>query len=115
MAKRPALDPETLRLRRLSAGELADEIGELQARVDTLKTEAIRRELSRAQGAAFRIVLTPPGTQMRTDKARLLEVMGISAAEFNARFCNETQTGWRLTCSALRPAQPHNAETRAAA
>ena len=39
------LDPETKRLRKLSDGELADEVGTLEARHDVLKAEAIRREL----------------------------------------------------------------------
>jgi hypothetical protein len=110
MAKRPALDPETARLRKLAAGALADEIGGLEAQLAARKAEAIRRELSRAQGENYRIVLSPPGTQQRTDKAVLLRVMGITADEFAARFCNEVPTGWRLTCTALR-----KAETRAAA
>ena len=59
------LDPETKRLRRLSPGALADEIGALEARVDALKAEAIRRELRRAEGEDYRITLTPPGTAGR--------------------------------------------------
>jgi hypothetical protein len=102
MAKRPALDPETARLRKLAAGALADEIGGLEARIDALKAEAIRRDLRRAQGADFRIALSPPGISQRTDKRELLRVMGITADEFAARFCNEVPTGWRLTCTPLR-------------
>jgi hypothetical protein len=60
------LEPEAKRLRKLSPGELADEIGALEARHDVLKAEAIRRELHRAEG--------------------------------------ESQSGWRLTCTALRKA-----------
>jgi hypothetical protein len=102
MAKRPSLDPETVRLRQLAPGALADEIGGLEARIDALKTEAIRRDLRRAQGVDFRIVLSPPGISQRTDKRELLRVMGISEEEFAARFCNEIQTGWRLTCTPVR-------------
>ena len=58
------LEPEAKRLRKLSPGELANEIGALEARHDVLKAEAIRRELRRAEG--------------------------------------ESQSGWRLTCTALR-------------
>jgi hypothetical protein len=38
------LDPEAKRLRNVSSGELADAIGALEARVEVLKAEAIRRE-----------------------------------------------------------------------
>jgi hypothetical protein len=44
------LDPEAKRLRNVSPGELADAIGALEARVEVLKAEAIRRELRRAEG-----------------------------------------------------------------
>jgi hypothetical protein len=98
------LDPEAKRLRKVSAGELADEIGALEARVEALKAEAIRRDLRRAEGDAYRIVLTPPGTSQRTDKPLLLKVLGITAAEYTARFCNPVHTGWRMTCTALRKA-----------
>jgi hypothetical protein len=83
-------------------GALADEIGALEARIDALKAEAIRRNLLRAEGAAFRIVLSPPGTSQRTDKPVLLRVLGITADEFAARFCHPVQTGWRLTCTPRR-------------
>src|SRR5271169_345997 len=74
------LDPEAKRLRNISLGELADAIGAIEARLDVLKAEAIRRELHRAEGEAYRIVLTPPGTSQRTDKPLLLKVFGITAA-----------------------------------
>ena len=83
-------------------GELADEVGTLEARIDALKAEAIRREIRRAEGEDFRITLTPPGTSQRTDKPLLLQVMGITEAEYTARFCHPVQTGWRLTCTARR-------------
>ena len=95
-------DPEAKRLRKLSPGDLADEIGVLEARIDALKAEAIRRELHRAEGQAFKITLTPPGTSQRTDKPLLLKVLGITAAEYASRFTYPVQTGWRLTCTALR-------------
>ena len=69
-------------------GELADEVGTLEARIDALKAEAIRREIRRAEGEDFRITLTPPGTSQRTDKPLLLQVMGITEAEYTARFCH---------------------------
>jgi hypothetical protein len=89
-------------LRKLTDGELADEVGTFEARIDALKAEAIRREIRRAEGADFRITLTPPGTSQRTDKPLLLQVMGITEAEYTARFCHPVQTGWRLTCTARR-------------
>ena len=100
MSEKP--DPEAKRLRNISPGDLADAIGALQARVEMLKAEAIRRELHRVEGEAYRIVLTPPGTQQRTDKPLLLRVLGITEAEYTARFCHPVHTGWRLTCTALR-------------
>jgi hypothetical protein len=96
------LDSPVKRLRGLSPGELADEIGVLEARIGELKAEAVRRCLHRAEGQVFRIVLTPPGTQQRTDKPKLLQVLGLTAAEFAARFCHPVQTGWRLTCTPRR-------------
>jgi hypothetical protein len=96
------LDAESKRRRELSPGELADEVATLEARIDALKAEAIRRELHHAEVEAYRIVLTPPGTQQRMDKPLLLRVPGITAAEYSARFCHPVQTGWRLTCTALR-------------
>ena len=96
------LDPEARRLSNISSGDLADAIGALEARVEVLKAEAIRRDLRRAEGEAYRIVLTPPATSQRTDKPKLLLVLGITAAEYAARFTYPVHTGWRLTCTALR-------------
>ena len=96
------LDSETKRLRNLSDAQLADEVGQLDARADALKAEAIRRELRRVEGESYRIVLTPPGTQQRTDKAKLLRVLGITPTEYTTRFTYPVQSGWRLTCTALR-------------
>src|SRR5271168_1620348 len=91
------LDPEAKRLRNISPGDLADAIGALEARVEVLKAEAIRRELRRAEGEAYRIVLTPPGTQQRTDKPLLLRVLG--KAEPIRRELRRAEgvryTGWR--------------------
>jgi hypothetical protein len=72
------LDPEAKRLRKVSPAYLADQIGALEARIEVFKAEAIRRELRRAEGEAYRIVLTPPGTSQRTDKPLLLKVLGIT-------------------------------------
>ena len=96
------LDPETKRLHALSPAALADEIGDHQTAIEALKAEAIRRELLRVEGVSYRIVLSPPSTSQRTDKAKLLEVLGITAAEFTSRFTHTVQTGWRLTCTPLR-------------
>ena len=61
-----------------------------------------RRDLHRTEGTLFRITLTPPGTQQRTDKPLLLRALGISADEFATRFCCTVHTSWRLTCTPLR-------------
>jgi hypothetical protein len=87
------LDPEAKRLRKITPGELADAIGALEARVEVLKAEAIRRELHRAEGQAYH--LTPPGTSQRTDKPRLLMVLGITATEYTARFCHPVRSPHR--------------------
>lgn len=98
------LDVETKRLRALSAGELADEALALKTRLEAIKTEAIRRGIKTAEGEAGRLTLSPPGTQDRIDRALLLEVLGITEAEFIARFCRETKTDWRLTITPRRQA-----------
>jgi hypothetical protein len=96
------LDPETKRLRKLTDGALADEVGTLKASIAALEEEAIRRGLRRAEGEDFKITLTPPGTSQRTDKPLLLRVLGITEDEYTARFCHLVKIGWRLTCSAIR-------------
>jgi hypothetical protein len=52
-------------LANVSSGELADGIGALEARVEVLKAEAIRRDLHRAEGENCRIVLTRPAPLRR--------------------------------------------------
>ena len=47
--RRSALSLEGRRLRKLTGGELADEVGTLEARIDALKAEAIRREIGRRE------------------------------------------------------------------
>jgi hypothetical protein len=59
--------------------------------------------LHRFAGEAYPIVLTPPGASQRTDKALLLRVLGITAAEYASRFTYTVHTGWRLTCTASAP------------
>jgi hypothetical protein len=80
------LEPETKRLRALSPAALADEIGDHQTAIERLKAEAIRRGHLRVEGAAYRIVLSPPATSQRTDKAKVLLALGITASEFTLRF-----------------------------
>jgi hypothetical protein len=96
------LDPEAKRLRKLAPGALADEAFALRTRIEAIKDEAIRRGLRTAEGEAGRMTLTPPGSQDRTERARLLEVLGISEAEFIARFTRSIKTDWRLTINPRR-------------
>jgi hypothetical protein len=96
------LDPEAKRLKRLKPGDLADEAFVAKTRLEAIKSEAIRRQLKTAEGQAGRITLSPPGTQQRSDRALLLQVLDITESEFTARFCRETRTDWRLTVSARR-------------
>jgi hypothetical protein len=46
--------------------------------------------------------LSPPGESNRTDRARLLQVMGISESEFVARFCSPVHTDWVMRCTARK-------------
>ena len=114
-----ALDPEAKRLRKLSPAELADEAGALKAKTERVKDEAIRRGLRKAEGQAWKLSLSPPGTSQRTDRARLLEVMGISESDFELRFCNRVETDWSMRVTAKRvprtPEQPVIARAKAAA
>lgn len=96
------LDPETKRLHGLSPSELADEAFALKTRMEAIKNEAIRRGMRTAEGEAGKITLTPPGTQDRTERALLLAVLGISEAEFIARFTRSTKTDWRMTVNPRR-------------
>lgn len=107
------LDPEAKRLRKLSPAALADEAGALKARTEAIKDEAIRRGLRKAEGELWKLSMSPPGESNRTDKARLLQVLGISESEFVARFTSVTHTDWRMTCTALRV--PRRAEEPAPA
>jgi hypothetical protein len=96
------LDPEAKRLRKLSPGLLADEAGALKARTEAIKDEAIRRGLRKADGELWKLSLSPPGESNRTDRARLLQVLGISEAQFISRFCSPTHTDWRITITARK-------------
>jgi hypothetical protein len=102
------LDAETKRLRGLTAGQLADEVGrrkaeiaELGERIDELKQEAVRRGLTSAEGDLFRIALSPPGQQQRLDR----EVLGTVFGEaFLAHFSRQVETDWSMRCYARRAA-----------
>ena len=85
-------DPEIKRLRKLSPAALADEAGALKAKTEAIKDEAIRRGLKKAEGQFWKLALSPPGESNRTDKSRLLAVLGISESEYVARFTSVTHT-----------------------
>jgi hypothetical protein len=91
------------RLTKLSPAELANTAGWLHDQLGQVKAEAIRRGLDRAESADWRIALSPPGEQMRTDKPRLLRVLGLTAAEFATRYCRPVRTDWRLTITRRKP------------
>jgi hypothetical protein len=86
-------------LRDLSPGQLADEAGKLKAALSDIKDEAIRRELTRAEGNFFRLTLSPPGRQMRLDRARLEADQGTA---FLAPYLYEEDTYWVMRCNARR-------------
>ena len=48
------------------------------------------------------LALTPPGQSNRTDKSRLLAVLGISESEYVTRFTSPTQTDWVMRCTARK-------------
>jgi hypothetical protein len=96
------LDPETKRLRKLSPGELADEVGsikaeiaDLEVRLDAHKAEAVRRDLREAGGKLFRVTLSPPSNQARVDSALLRQVMGEA---FVDHFSRIVALDWVLRC-----------------
>jgi hypothetical protein len=70
--------------------------------LEAVKGEAIRRGLKRVETALWRLTLTPPGESARTDKPMLLRTLGITAAEFAARFTRVTRTDWRMTLTRCR-------------
>jgi hypothetical protein len=59
-----------------SPAALADEAGALKAKTEAIKDEAIRRGLKKAEGQFWKLALSPPGESNRTDKSRLLAVLG---------------------------------------
>ncbi len=60
----------------------------------------MRRDLRRAEGAVFRLTLSPPGRQTRLDRARLEAGYG---AALIACYCYEIDTDWVMRCTARRP------------
>jgi hypothetical protein len=102
------LAPETKRLRGLSAGELADAVGavkakisDLEAELDTLKAEAVRRDLREAEGKLFRVTLSPPGSHLRIDGTLLRRVFG---DPFVDHFSRAVLTDWMMRCFARKAA-----------
>jgi hypothetical protein len=79
---------------------LADKGG--KGRHEAIKDEAIRRGLKKAEGQFWKLALTPPGQSNRTDKSRLLAVLGISESEYVTRFTSPTQTDWVMRCTARK-------------
>src|SRR5271163_569490 len=56
-------------LREMTPGQLADAAGKLKAALGDIKDGAIRREWRRAEGTKYRLTVSPPGRQMRLDRA----------------------------------------------
>ena len=86
-------------LQGLTPGQLADAAGQLKAALADIKVEAVRRELSRAEGNAYRLTLSPPSRQTRLDRARLEAEKG---AELLAPYLYEEDTSWVMRVSARR-------------
>lgn len=104
--KNPTMIASKRRLAKLSPDQLAAEAGRLHDELDQVKDEAIRRGLHRAESVDWRITLSPPGEQQRTDKPLLLRTLGISTAEFAVRFCHPVRTDWRLTITRRKQFRP---------
>jgi hypothetical protein len=106
LAFRPgiAVDPRRLPVLRLRPGVPAapGPGGRVPAKTEAIKDEAIRRGLKKAEGQFWKLALSPPGQSNRTDKSRLLAVLGISESEYISRFTSPTQTDWVMRCTAKK-------------
>ena len=56
--------------------------------------------MKKAEGQFWKLALSPPGQSNRTDKSRLLAVLGISESEYVTRFTSPAQTDWVMRCTA---------------
>ena|SRR5579863_5775312 len=99
------LDDAARRLRSLTPGQLADAVGAAKAAIADandviagLKEEAIRRGLTEANGAMFRITLSPPGEATRLDKDALEAAFGAEAVR--ELYSKTVPTDWVIRCSA---------------
>jgi hypothetical protein len=99
------LTAEERRLRRATTAALADEALDLKDRLEAIKEEAIRRGLSRGQGVRGRITLSPPSETHRTDRDVLLQVLGITEAEFVSRFTVPVKTDWQMRVHRVKTAR----------
>jgi hypothetical protein len=86
-------------LRLMSPGQLADAAGKLKATLADIKDEAIRRELRRAEGTAYRLTLSEPGRQTRLDRARLEQDHG---HDLVAPYLYEEDTSWVMRVTARK-------------
>lgn len=98
------LTDEQRRLRKLTRAELADEVGALkadaadaEAKIEAIKQEAIRRQITVANGSLFRITLSPPGEAQRLDGKRLRAEHPTIADQYTATVA----TDWAMRCAAL--------------
>ena len=76
----------------------------LQARADIptlppLPVPLSSRGLKKAEGQFWKLALSPPGKSNRTDKSRLLAVLGISEIEYIARYTSPIHTDWVMRCT----------------
>ena len=102
------LDPELKRVRKLSPGELADEVGavkaqisDLEAKLDGYKAEGVRRGLTEADGKLFRLAFSPPTAQLRIDGKLLRQIFGDPFAD---HFSRSVIVDWVMRCSARKAA-----------
>jgi hypothetical protein len=102
------LDPELKRVRKLSPGELADEVGavkaqisDLEAKLDGYKADAIRRGLVEADGKLFRLAFSPLTPRLQLDGKLLRAVFG---DPFVDHFSRSVMVDWVMRCSARKAA-----------
>ena len=58
--------------------------------------------MKKAEGQFWKLALSPPGQSNRTDKSRLLAVLGTSESEYVTRFTSPAQTDWVMRCTARK-------------
>jgi hypothetical protein len=81
---------------------LAREVASLRGDVGDIRS-SLREPLQTVPGHLLGLdEVPPPGQSNRTDKSRLLAVLGISESEYVTRFTSPAQTDWVMRCTAKK-------------